>query len=432
MINDIEDIESGSLTNEQFTGVGSEFSNVQHISAHGDNVLCKAMRYGRWYMLKGIAPRYAHDEAHRQMLIKEFETMMKLEHPGIVQATSLEEVPGLGACIVMEYISGETLEQWLTHSPSAAACREIFMQILVVAEYIHRQGIVHRDLKLSNAMVTRVGNQAKIIDFGLADADRNAIFKHAAGTQGYISPEQAAGGDPDPRNDIYSLGVMLEKMLPLMGKRYRPVAQRCKSEIDNRYTSVGELRSAMNRADTLCSLKRIAAIVALVVAAGVALYFAVSKRGTGTTQERQQATSTVNTSVDSTIQSTDTMPVTIPVVVETPAPQQEPGTQQEPATAAGTPEDSRQAAVDQAIKEGERLIKNNFPSQELIHHLDTLTNKQYLNLDLVYGGLRIINAYAKKIKPRFSDTENATIYSSLTVYHAAILDKINKRIENIK
>ena len=137
MIND-SDNGSGPLAPDNYSGFGSTFSNVQEFATHKHNVLYKAMRYGRWYLLKGIAPRYANDEAHHQMLAKEFATMMKLQHPGIVQATSIEDVPGLGTCIVMEYIEGKTLEQWLDDSPSSNECRNMFMQILDVVEYIHQ------------------------------------------------------------------------------------------------------------------------------------------------------------------------------------------------------------------------------------------------------------------------------------------------------
>lgn len=422
MIND-SDNGSGPLAVNQYAGIESTFSNVHKLAVHEYNVLYKAMRYGRWYLLKGIAPRFAHDEAHRQMLVKEFETMMKLQHPGIVQATSIEEVPEVGFCIVMEYIEGKTLEQWLDGSPSGKQCRDMFLQILDVVEYIHQLGIVHRDLKPSNVMISRVGNQVKIIDFGFADADGNAIFKHAAGTQGYISPEQAAGGAPDVRNDIYSLGAILEKMIPHMSSRYRKVTNRCKDTIERRYDSVAQLRYAITRADDINRWTRIAATMALLAVAGLAFYLLMGNhRDTSSPQTPQQPSAAATadyTSDDSgkqpaaVISQETEEPLDTKVAKETDYPLK--------TTTRAT---SRQQDINQAIAEGERKLKAIFPSNELKQNLDTLTNPKYLKTDLAYEGLDFIKSYTESLKPRFSDNEISIIYNSLINTHASLFQEI--------
>lgn len=429
MIND-SDNGSGPLAPDNYSGIGSTFSNVQEFATHKHNVLYKAMRYGRWYLLKGMAPRYANDEAHHQMLAKEFATMMKLQHPGIVQATSIEDVPDLGTCIVMEYIEGKTLEQWLDDSPSSNECRNMFMQILDVVEYIHQQGIVHRDLKPSNVMISRVGNQVKIIDFGFADADSDAIFKHAAGTQGYISPEQAAGGEPDVRNDIFSLGAILEKMIPPMSRSYRKVMNCCKDSIDKRYDSVAQLRDAMSHINAIRYWKLIVAIMALLAAVSVILFLLIGNHKFAQSSQAPKQSLPADTAYQINKQSDKLPPTATPQEI-----QDTKVTEKiEPplTTASPIPSDSRQQAINQAIEEGERKLKAIFPSKELKQNLDTLSDPQYLELELIYDGLRFINSYTKSLKPRFSDSEIGMIYNSLTITNSAILDDINKRLDRIK
>ena len=421
------DNDSGPFANGNFNGIDSAFTNVQEIAAHEHNVLYKAMRYGRWYLLKGIAPRYNADEAHRQMLIKEFDTMMKLMHPGIVQAVSLDDVPNVGMCIVMEYIEGKTLEQWLEQTDDGKKCRAMFMQILDAVEYIHQQGVVHRDLKPSNIMISRVGNQVKIIDFGFADADSNSIFKHAAGTQGYISPEQAAGGEPDVRNDIYSLGAILEKMIPPVSRRYRKVMNCCKGPIDKRYNSVAQLRDAMSHINAIRNWKLFAAVMIVLATVSVMLFLLIGNHKTAQAPKQSQPADTayqINNQSDKlppTATPQEIQDTKVTEKIEPPL-----------TTASPIPSDSRQQAINQAIEEGERKLKAIFPSKELKQNLDTLSDPQYLELELIYDGLRFINSYTKSLKPRFSDSEIGVIYNSLTITNSAILDDINKRLDRIK
>ena len=222
------------------------FSDLQPIPCKGYNLLCKAKRYGRWWMLKGLKPEFREQEIYRSLLRKEFEILISLQHPNIVSANSLEEIPGLGHCIVMEWIEGRTLDAFIKEHPKEEKTNieksllPIIFQLLDALQYLHAKQIVHRDLKPSNIMITYNGNHVKLIDFGLSDADSYAILKQPAGTPGFTAPEQVTARQADIRNDLYSLGCILEEMN--IGKRYAAIIARCKAPISERYQHVEEIK----------------------------------------------------------------------------------------------------------------------------------------------------------------------------------------------
>ena len=231
-----------------------QFSDFTPIPCKGFNLLCKAKRYGRWWMLKGLKEPYRQDENYKNLLHKEFDILISLQHPNIVSAYSMEEIPEMGTCIVMEWIDGITLEHWIGRKTEG---EDIFLQLLDAVHYIHAKQIVHKDLKPSNIMITHNGNHVKLIDFGLSDTDDFAILKQPAGTPGYISPEQNISRQADIRNDIFSIGCILEKILP--SKPYTAIIKRCKAPITQRYANVDELKADFmaHRNSHLSGIKRI-------------------------------------------------------------------------------------------------------------------------------------------------------------------------------
>lgn len=224
-------------------GISENFTEMEELSTKGFNVLVRAKRFGQWWMLKGLKPEYRQDFAHQELLNKEYEILTRIQHPNVVAIEGIEEVDGYGKCIVMEWVDGETLAEWLRQPHSISEKRKLIGQLLDAVEYVHRCQVVHRDLKPGNIMVTRNGQHVKLIDFGLADTDNYAVFKQPAGTDGYISPEQWSDSTPDSRNDIYSIGSILLAMD--MGWTYRHVAHRCQKKIDIRYADIESVREAL-------------------------------------------------------------------------------------------------------------------------------------------------------------------------------------------
>lgn len=252
----MEEEYSGYISEMATEPVSEQFSDVTIEHTSGCNVMARAQRYGRWYMLKGLNEASRNNAMPQQMLRKEFDMLIRLQHPNVVQTVGMEQVEGIGTCIVMEYVDGITLKEWLQTKTKAKAKRgakdadaiRIIDELLQAVAYIHSLGIAHRDLKPQNILLTRQGLHIKLIDFGLADTDDYAVLKQPAGTISYMSPEQMAMQIPDIRNDIYSIGVVMRQM-PLPSY-YKRVGDHCLLPVDERYQSIAEMQEDITRQST--------------------------------------------------------------------------------------------------------------------------------------------------------------------------------------
>lgn len=241
---DISNTSSDFLTNESLK-VSNKFTELTEISSSGFNRLIKAKRYGKWMLLKTLKKEYAQQTVYRQLLRKEFDVAVTLSHPNIVQILGWEDVEGIGECIILEYIDGQTLKDFLTQEHSKKEKQKIANELIAAVEYINSRQIVHRDLKPSNLMVTTNGNNLKLIDFGFSDTDSYQILKQPAGTEKYMSPEQKQTSVPDCRNDIYSVGKILLELNA--GSAYNKIARRCTNDIKQRYKSLKDAENDLQK-----------------------------------------------------------------------------------------------------------------------------------------------------------------------------------------
>ena len=226
----------------------SEFADYIEMPCGGFNRLFRAKRYGKWFVLKGLKPEYSSNPFFRELLDKEFELDMMLSHPNIVIVHGREYDAVLGDCIVMEYVDGMTLTDFLDTKPSANAVRKVIDEILSAMSYFHSLQVIHRDIKPSNILVTRNGHNVKIIDFGFSDTDSHAILKQPAGTARYAAPEQYDGNVTiDCRADIYSFGMVLKDIVSATKiGGYRHFVRKCTQyDREKRYSNAAEIQKAI-------------------------------------------------------------------------------------------------------------------------------------------------------------------------------------------
>lgn len=183
-------------------------------------------RLNRKVAVKLLKPSLANDPAFRTRFRQEAQAAARMAHPTIVRVFDAGEetvrepngseiqVP----FIVMEHVDGKLLKELVAQGPlNPAEAVRIVDGILTALEYSHRAGVVHRDIKPGNVMITSSG-QVKVMDFGIARAisDSSATIAQTSailGTAQYFSPEQARGEGIDARTDLYSTGVVLYELL---------------------------------------------------------------------------------------------------------------------------------------------------------------------------------------------------------------------------
>ncbi len=156
------------------------------------------------------------DEESLRSFKKEAQAAAQLSHNNIVSVYDVGEEDGIDY-IVMEYVKGETLKEYIKEHgplPWQEAC-DFCIQICQALDAAHSKGVIHRDIKPQNILVT-AEKELKVTDFGLARAaatETMSVGGDAMGSVHYISPEQARGGYTDARSDLYSLGIVLFEML---------------------------------------------------------------------------------------------------------------------------------------------------------------------------------------------------------------------------
>ncbi|MEE9167431.1 MAG: serine/threonine-protein kinase [Candidatus Neomarinimicrobiota bacterium] len=195
----------------------SHYRILQKLGEGGMGIVYKAedTKLKRTAALKFLAPHMVGSKEEKTRLIHEAQAAAALDHPNICTVHEIDEVEGQ-TFIAMAYIDGESLKERIESGPlKLDQAVDIAIQIAEGLQEAQEKGIVHRDIKSANIMLTEK-DQVKIMDFGLAKlGGRTKITKTGTtvGTVAYMSPEQARGEEIDHRTDIWSLGVILYEMV---------------------------------------------------------------------------------------------------------------------------------------------------------------------------------------------------------------------------
>src|ERR1044071_9392369 len=210
--------------------IGSTLGNykiLEKLGEGGQGTVYKAVdsKLGRTLVIKVLPAELTAREANLKRFEREAKLASALDHPNICTIFDLNEINGIHF-IAMQYIEGKNVRQLVNGRPlSLESALSIALQTADALAAAHARGIIHRDIKAGNVMVTPNG-QVKVLDFGLAklldeDAARTSGIHHTEitevgvpyGTATYAAPEQARGDRVDSRADIFSTGVLLYEML---------------------------------------------------------------------------------------------------------------------------------------------------------------------------------------------------------------------------
>ncbi|MEA2694775.1 MAG: eukaryotic-like serine/threonine-protein kinase [Acidobacteriota bacterium] len=196
----------------------SHFRILERLGRGGMGVVYRAvdLRLERTVALKFLAPDRAASEDDRRRFLREARAASALEHPNICTLYEIGEAENGQLFLAMAFCEGETLARRIERGPLPLSLAvDLAAQVAAGLEAAHEKGIVHRDVKPGNLMVTP-GGRAKIVDFGIARrADQTVLTSAgtALGTTVYMSPEQLRGEPVDRRTDLWALGVVLYEMV---------------------------------------------------------------------------------------------------------------------------------------------------------------------------------------------------------------------------
>ena len=244
----------------------SIYSDPVLLSENSMTRLYRVSRDGKYFIIKTSKDNTGRLNA---LVRREYEISIGLDCQYIVNVFTYETDTVVGPGIIMEYVDGRTLSEFLKENPPMQLRRRVFGQLLEAVAYLHRKSIIHNDLKPENILITHSDNTVKLIDFGLSDDDAHYLSKTPGCTPEYASPELLAHSAPlDVRSDIYSLGLL---MRDIFGGKYRYISGKAlRKDAAKRYTNVEQMQKAFKRTH---SIPLVAAAVLLFLATLTPYFF---------------------------------------------------------------------------------------------------------------------------------------------------------------
>lgn len=235
-------------------------------SRYGSSRLFTAKNNGRKVIIKTLKEQYANDARCRAALHEEYDMTSLLDNRFIRKAIDFVKIEGLGDCIVFEYIEGKSLAEHVRIGTlSEKQVKNVLVDICDALSYMHRNQMVHCNLKPENIIITANDSHAKLIDIGVPkteqDADRELLIKEMA----FVAPEIIKGEDYDSRADVFSLGKIMEFFNERnITRQFNAIATHCTQfSKEQRYDSISEVRSAITKGHPVVKIVIAAAAVVL-------------------------------------------------------------------------------------------------------------------------------------------------------------------------
>ena len=198
--------------------LGNRYRIVEKIGDGGTAFVFKGLDtiLNRHVTVKVLRPEYAGDQDFVRRFRREAQAAAGLSHPNIVSVYDVGHENGVHY-IVMEYVQGRSLKALIEEMGrlNIYQAAEYAANIALALSHAHKHGIIHRDVKPHNILISDDG-RVKVTDFGIAQAVTASTLTYSGeilGSVHYFSPEQARGGATDEKSDIYSLGIVLYEML---------------------------------------------------------------------------------------------------------------------------------------------------------------------------------------------------------------------------
>lgn len=275
----------------------SAFSDYALLSDSGHNLVYRAMRDGKYWVLKAAKSDEGVQTRNLRLLQREFDIMHHIDCIYVVRAVQMIDDAQLGRAILMEYVDGRTLSQFMAERPSHQQRKQVLRELLEALSYLHQKGVVHGDLKPDNVLITTNGNHVRLIDFGFADSDAY-IAKNIGTTETFAAPEVVKGEKLETEQlvskDIYAFGKLLQILFP---HRYKCVQKKCMRENPNhRYNSISRVGCAIRWSDKLIWM-----VVASLILIGIGVYLSTMSPSLSSIEE--QHVTLVDTRKDSVLQA---------------------------------------------------------------------------------------------------------------------------------
>ena len=248
---------------------------IQQLIAEGSTCCTYRVRlHGKLHTKKQLRSQYAGQEQYKNLLDKEFEIGYQLDFPTLPRYISKGE-DELGPYILMDYVDGIPLDEFLRDEPQwfrkKSHRKHFAQQLLETLSYLHSRQILHLDIKPQNILITRVGHELRLLDFGFSYSDAYNIS--TGHSPSYAAPEQLNGERPyDACTDLYSAGLVLKLVYRSNTSIVRKLTQ---PQRDQRYASADEALKALNSHSSIIWLS---IATSLFLATGLGLFLFMGKR----------------------------------------------------------------------------------------------------------------------------------------------------------